>query len=267
MVKVFIDAGHGGSDPGAVGNGLREKDLTLTIAKRIESLLLANYSGVTVRLSRTGDQSLTLKQRTDAANAWGADFFLSVHINAGGGTGYEDFVHTSASARSVAIQDALHSEIMASIPGVKDRGKKEANYAVLRESKMPAVLTECLFIDNASDAAKLKQASFIEQVAQGHVAGIAKAFKLAKKQAAAANSATKPKEADNLYKPTASAITNATSVVLNRLSNTDVHGDKALDPSWRAKLLAGELTDSDAIGLIYVALERGLIQGDKKGEK
>ncbi|MFE5278811.1 N-acetylmuramoyl-L-alanine amidase, partial [Bacillus cereus] len=53
MVKVFIDAGHGGSDPGAVGNGLREKDLTLTIAKRIESLLLANYSGVTVRLSRT----------------------------------------------------------------------------------------------------------------------------------------------------------------------------------------------------------------------
>lgn len=195
MVKIFIDAGHGGTDPGAVGNGLREKDLTLTISKRIEAILKADYSGASIRLSRTGDQTLSLKQRTDAANAWGADFFLSVHINAGGGTGYEDFIYTTVGAPTTTYQNAIHAEIMAQLSGVRDRGKKRANYHVLRETKMPAILTENLFIDTAADAAKLKQASFIEKVAQGHAAGIAKAFKLSKKQAA-----SKPAPAKALYK-------------------------------------------------------------------
>lgn len=69
---------------------------------------------------------------------------------------------------------------------------------------------------------------------------------------------------DNLYKPSSSACVNATSIVLNRLSNANVHGDKALSQEWRKKLLNGELTESDAIGLIYVALERGLFIGEKK---
>ncbi|WP_060210477.1 glucosaminidase domain-containing protein [Sporosarcina koreensis] len=90
MIKIFIDPGHGGTDPGATGNGLKEKDLTLAISKRIESLL-KGYDGVQVRLSRTSDQTLSLKQRTDMANNWGANYLLSVHINAGGGKGYEDF--------------------------------------------------------------------------------------------------------------------------------------------------------------------------------
>lgn len=197
MVKIFIDAGHGGTDPGAVGNGLREKDLTLTISKRIEAILKADYNGATIRLSRTGDQTLSLKQRTDAANAWGADFFLSVHINAGGGTGYEDFAYTTVGAPTTTYQNVIHAEIMAQIAGVKDRGKKRANFHVLRETKMPAILTENLFIDTAADASKLKQASFIEKVAQGHAKGIAKAFKLA------ASKPSKPapaKPSNSLYK-------------------------------------------------------------------
>ncbi|QVY63002.1 N-acetylmuramoyl-L-alanine amidase family protein [Cytobacillus gottheilii] len=263
MVKVYIDPGHGGLDPGAIGNGLLEKVLTLSISKRISEILIADYDGVTVKLSRTGDQTLSLSQRTNDANAWGADLFLSVHINAGGGTGYEDFVYTTAGTKEASIQNAIHSEVMSRIPGVTDRGKKKANYHVLRESKMPAVLTECLFIDKAADAARLKEASFIEALAQGHAAGIAKAFNLAKKSTA---ETTKPKEAANLYKPTASAMANATSVVLKRWSDKDVHGDKAIDPSWRTKLLNGELTDSDAIGLFYVAVERGLFNGGKEAK-
>ncbi|MEK5109892.1 N-acetylmuramoyl-L-alanine amidase [Cytobacillus sp. FSL K6-0129] len=192
MAKIFIDAGHGGNDPGAVGNGLREKDLTLTISKRVGAILANDYKGATIKYSRTGDQSLSLKQRTDAANAWGADLFVSVHINAGGGTGYEDYVYTTVGAGTQKFQDAIHSEIMKRIDGVRDRGKKRANYHVLRESRMPAVLTESLFIDKAADAAKLKQASFIEAVAQGHAAGIAKAFNLAKKQ-----TESKPKPSPN----------------------------------------------------------------------
>ena len=73
MVKIFIDPGHGGTDPGAVGNGLQEKNLTLQIATRVKNILLAEYNNVSVLMSRTGDTSLSLQERTNQANAWGAD--------------------------------------------------------------------------------------------------------------------------------------------------------------------------------------------------
>lgn len=87
MVKLFIDPGHGGTDPGAVGNGIQEKNLTLQIATLIKDILTLEYDNVSIRMSRTGDQTVSLSERTNAANAWGADFFLSVHINAGGEPG------------------------------------------------------------------------------------------------------------------------------------------------------------------------------------
>lgn len=176
MVKIYLDAGHGGSDPGAVGNGVKEKDLTLKIAKKVEALL-KNYQDVQTKMSRTGDTYPSLSDRTNEANKWGADYFLSLHINAGGGTGYEDFVFTGSS-KSIAYQNIIHAEIIKSIGKMKNRGKKQANYQVLRNTKMPALLTECGFIDNASDAALLKQESFLGGLAQGHVNGLVKSFGL-----------------------------------------------------------------------------------------
>ncbi|MFH0070694.1 N-acetylmuramoyl-L-alanine amidase [Peribacillus sp. NPDC056705] len=181
MIKIFIDAGHGGTDPGAVGNGLKEKDLTLKIATMVKSML-EDYKDVSVKMSRTGDTYPSLSARTKAANEWGANIFLSIHINAGGGTGYEDYIYTSASAKSKEYQSTIHTEIMKLID-MKDRGKKSANYQVLRTSSMPAVLTESGFIDHAGDAAKLKTSMFIENLAKGHVNGLVKAFKLKKKAA------------------------------------------------------------------------------------
>lgn len=181
MVKIFIDPGHGGNDPGAVGNGLLEKMLTLTISKRIKDMLV-EYENVLVKLSREDDQTLSLKQRTDMANAWGADFLLSVHINAKpGGYGYEDFVYPNSSGATLAYQNAIHEEVMKQVD-FKDRGKKQSNLHMLRESKMPALLTENGFIDHSGDAAKLKQTEFIDKIAQGHVNGIVKAFGLKKKE-------------------------------------------------------------------------------------
>lgn len=181
MVKILIDPGHGGTDPGAVGNGLLEKVLTLTIAYKIRDFLL-QYENTQVKLSREGDQTLSLKQRTDMANAWGADFLLSVHINATpGGTGFESFVYTNASTASIAHQNVIHPEIMKQID-FKDRGKKRGNLHMVRESKMPAILTESGFIDNVADAAKLKQDAYLNKIAQGHVNGIVKAFGLKKKE-------------------------------------------------------------------------------------
>jgi len=183
MVKVFIDPGHGGTDPGATANGLQEKNLTLQIATRIKDILLGEYNNVSVLMSRTGDQSLTLTQRTNAANSWGADFLLSVHINAGGGTGYEDYIYPGVGAPSTTYQDYIHAEVM-KVVNFSDRGQKTANFHMLRESYMPAILTENGFIDNANDAAKLKTASFIESIARGHANGIAKCFNLPKKSTA-----------------------------------------------------------------------------------
>jgi N-acetylmuramoyl-L-alanine amidase len=180
MVKIFIDPGHGGNDPGTVANGLKEKELTLKIAKKIQSLL-GEYQNISVKLSRTTDVYLSLSERADMANGWGADYFISVHINAGGGTGFESYIYNgSVSSATIAYQNVMHQEIMKAIGNVKDRGKKRANFAVVRETKMPAILTENLFIDNANDATKLKSDSFLSQIAFGHVQGIVKAFGLKK---------------------------------------------------------------------------------------
>jgi len=186
LIKIFIDAGHGGKDPGAVGNGLLEKDLTLKIAKRVKELLAA-YENVEVKMSRTGNTYPTLSERAKAANAWGADFFLSIHINSASktSTGYEDYIYTKASAKSKEYQKIIHAEIMKEIKkyGVRDRGLQQKNLQVLRTTNMPALLTESLYISNPDEADILKKAVFIEDVAQGHVNGIVKAFDLKKKKA------------------------------------------------------------------------------------
>lgn len=180
MVKIFIDPGHGGNDPGAVGNGLQEKDLTLKISKKIKSKL-ANYENVQVKLSREDDRTLSLKQRTDMANGWGADYLISVHINAGGGTGFESYIYSGGvSSSTIANQNVIHPEIVQAT-GFRDRGKKRANHHMTRESRMPAILTENGFIDNTTDANILKSDSFLDNVAQGHVNGLVKAFGLKKK--------------------------------------------------------------------------------------
>ncbi|WP_378209985.1 N-acetylmuramoyl-L-alanine amidase [Anoxybacteroides rupiense] len=180
-MKIVLDAGHGGYDPGAVANGLREKDLTLAIVKHI-GRLLAEYEGVEVHYTRTDDRFLELSERAAIANKTKADFFLSVHINAGGGTGFESYVYNGGvSSATIAYQNVIHAEIMKAIGNVTDRGKKRANYAVLRLTNMPAILTENLFIDNPSDAAKLKSDQFLQQIAYGHVIGLEKAFGLKKK--------------------------------------------------------------------------------------
>lgn len=184
MFKLFLDPGHGGSDSGAVGNGLKEKDLTLSISTKIFDILTSEYNDVAVRMSRTGDTFPTLTQRTNDANTWGADFYLSVHMNSGGGTGFESFVYPNVGVPTTTYQSAIHEEIMKVI-GLRDRGKKQSNLHVLRESNMPALLTENGFIDNALDSAKMKDQNWINSVARAHVSGLEKAFNLKKKASVA----------------------------------------------------------------------------------
>lgn len=183
MVKIFIDPGHGGSDSGATGNGLREKNITLQIATRIKNILLTEYNGVEVMMSRTTDEFVSLKDRTDAANRWGADYLLSVHINAGGGTGFESYIYPGTTVPTTTYRNNIHDAVL-ELVDFRDRGKKTANFHMLRESNMPAVLTENGFIDTAADADKLKSASFLTSIARGHVDGLVKNFNLKRKPTA-----------------------------------------------------------------------------------
>ncbi|PAD31884.1 N-acetylmuramoyl-L-alanine amidase [Paenibacillus sp. 7523-1] len=181
MYKVWIDAGHGGKDPGAVANGIQEKDVALKVSLGIKERLEEGYEDVQVLLSRSTDIFLELKDRTNKANAAGADILVSIHCNAGGGKGgFESFRYTSASQNSIRLQEALHKAIIGKLGGI-DRGKKAQNLHMVRESKMPAVLTENLFVDVAADANRLKQYIVLDSMIDGHVQGIANYLGLSKK--------------------------------------------------------------------------------------
>ena len=183
-MKLYLDPGHGGSDSGALGNGLVEKNIALDIALRIRSILTSEYENVQVKMSRTGDTTKDLSERTNEANAWGADYYLSIHCNAfnGSARGYEDYIHTSLSDSSTTAkyQDILHAEVI-KLNQLPDRGQKKANFHVLRETAMPALLSENGFIDHPQDAALMKQSAWRQNVAQGHVKGLEKAFNLKRK--------------------------------------------------------------------------------------
>lgn len=181
MNKLFLNYGHGGNDSGATGNGLLEKNLT----KKIGSLIvkkLKKYNVTVKTYQQKGNEKL--KHITDSANLWKADYFLSIHINAGGGTGFESYAYSGNVPReTLDYRNIVHDEIMKSIKsfGVSNRGKKRANFHVLRETKMNAILTENLFIDTKKDANLLKDDKFINAIAQGHVNGIVKVMNLEKK--------------------------------------------------------------------------------------
>ena len=178
---VVLDPGHGGDDPGAGGQGLKEAVLTLKIAKRVRKALTESFD-VEVALTRSGNSFVGLDERAAFANDRDADYFVSIHINSGGGTGYEDFVHDSVGPNSTSARrrNAIHKAVAAFMEGkgMPDRGKKTANFAVLRETTMPAILTENLFIDTADDAALLAKESFLRGLAKAHAKGIAEALDL-----------------------------------------------------------------------------------------
>ncbi|SDT50484.1 N-acetylmuramoyl-L-alanine amidase [Paenibacillaceae bacterium GAS479] len=177
---VVLDAGHGGTDPGAKGSGIVEKDSALDLTLRTASVLRSRYA-VDVRLTRSTDVFVPLSDRATMANGWGAAYFVALHHNAAGGEGFESYVYPGTrNGPAGKNQDAVHASIMKLLGplGVKDRGKKEANFAVLRETHMPSVLLENLFVDNAIDAALLNNSDIRQKLAIAIAEGVATAMAL-----------------------------------------------------------------------------------------
>ncbi|MED3650597.1 N-acetylmuramoyl-L-alanine amidase [Heyndrickxia sporothermodurans] len=176
---VVIDPGHGGKDPGACANGLKEKDIVLKISKYAKDYLEDGYEGVKVYLTRSTDVFLELSERAKFANNKKADLFVSNHINAGGGTGFESYVYTTINGGTTEkMRSAVHNEVMTVYKGFRDRGKKKANLAVVRETAMEAMLLEHLFIDTKKDADFLKLDDNLKAIAKAEANGIAKALGL-----------------------------------------------------------------------------------------
>lgn len=151
-LKIFLDAGHGGEDSGAVGiNNRLEKDDNLKFALDLGEKL-KSY-GFEVLQSRTTDKSIGLTERTNMANSANVDFFLSIHRNAYDdpkSNGVEVFTYTSAGDNTKDWANKLYSNII-NVYAQSQRGVKSDNLAVLRQTNMSAVLIELGFITNDLD--------------------------------------------------------------------------------------------------------------------
>ena len=195
---IYLDAGHGGYDPGASYFGISEKSLTLAIQSRVKAKLEAE--GYQVMTTRTSDTYVDLTDRSRAANASESDIFVSIHINASGSSaaqGIETYYYQPyaeypsrinatyhANPTRLSMSDTLANAIQSSLinaTGAQNQGVKRQTFAVLRETTAPAVLLELGFLSNPQEAARLSTSAYQETLANAIVAGIKSYYEKAAK--------------------------------------------------------------------------------------
>ena len=169
MLKVFLDPGHGGGDPGAIGNGLQEKDINLSVSLKIGEILKRN--NIDVEYSRTTDIFVNLTPRANMANGSNADIFVSIHCNSfsdPSAHGLETFGYIG-SVKGAQLAKSIQDSLVRDKLYTRNRGVKTANFSVLRNTKMPAALVELAFISNAQDAdiLRTKQDELALAIAKG----------------------------------------------------------------------------------------------------
>ena len=176
-MKICIDAGHNDSgwDTGAASNGLREQDVTFQIASYLqEKLKKSGFQTVMTREQKNqnlgNSVSQSIAKRAAISNQAGCDYFISIHCNAGGGTGTEVLILKKGGNAEKLAQQVLAS--LTSLLPLRSRGVKEANLGVLRDTLCPAILVETAFFDNPGDASLLKQRDldFAEAIYRGRLA-------------------------------------------------------------------------------------------------
>lgn len=197
-MTVLIDAGHGGEDPGAAtGNGIREKQLTLDVARRIRARM--RESGVSVWMTRDGDATVSLNERCWKMSKLGADVFVSIHFNASRNqatAGVETYIVPAAGypttaeeerralrarpsdcpgnrfdAANMVLATFVHKGLVAH-SGAEDRGIRRARFFVIRNATCPAVLVECGFLSNRRESGRIMDEQFRSQLAEGISRGI-----------------------------------------------------------------------------------------------
>lgn len=178
---VYIDPGHGGSDPGNLGNPIdksvdkiHEKDVALDISKKVAKKL-SEQNDIEIAISRTDDKYISLEERAKMANAQNADMLVSIHLNGEHGgnsaSGLETYYRKGASDDSIKLANIIQNTIISYVD-VRNRGVREGNLQVLNQSTMPAVLIECGFLTNPEEEKKLLSDSYQNQLADGIAQGI-----------------------------------------------------------------------------------------------
>src|SRR5213594_4149614 len=169
-ITVVIDAGHGGHDRGGIpGQSVAEKDMTLDVAQRLRNVLSA--SGYRVVMTRDSDVFVPLGTRVAIANSYGNAIFVCIHFNAtkrAGASGIEPYFY---SRDSLPLASAIHYYVTGGAPS-GNRGVRRRGYYVLRKTSIPAVLVECGFLTNPTEAAYAQSTSYRQKLAEEIAAGV-----------------------------------------------------------------------------------------------
>ncbi|CDI50280.1 cell wall-binding repeat-containing protein [Clostridium tetani] len=181
-IKVCIDAGHGGYDPGAIGpTGVREKDVTLAITLKVGRIL--KQSGIDVVYTRTSDsvswpsnETKDLQKRCDIANNANVQYFVSIHANSASISNAKgtEVYYSPGSTNGEKLAKAIQDEVVKAT-NLYNRGVKTANFYVLRNTNASAALVETGFISNPKEEQLLKSDAFQEKMAQAIAKGVLKA--------------------------------------------------------------------------------------------
>ena len=176
MLRVCIDPGHGGSDPGAVNGALYEKDVVLDIGKKLKELL--KNAGYEVIMTRENDTYLTPRQKANIGNEKRADIFVSIHCNSASSeeaNGTETLTFDE-DGMSYLLGRCIQKNLISAL-GLKDRGIKiRKELTVLNSTSMPAVLAEIAFISNVSEKLMLVRPDFKAKTAKAIFNGIEEYF-------------------------------------------------------------------------------------------
>ena len=187
-MRIVLDAGHGMNTPGKRSpDGMREFEFNVAVATYMRDELekYKDVDMIFVHDHPNGKRDVPLKERTDRANKWGADVYFSIHANAlagkmGNHGGIETYAYTTKPKGSTALAKKVQAELVKET-GLRNRGVKFANFHVLRETKMTAVLVEHGFMDSKTDLPKLKSDQFRKECAKANVRALADFFNLKKK--------------------------------------------------------------------------------------
>jgi N-acetylmuramoyl-L-alanine amidase len=167
---VVIDAGHGGYDRGGIpGQKVAEKDMTLDVAQRLKNVLAS--SGYRVVMTRDSDVFVSLGGRVAIANSYANGIFVCIHFNSAkrmGAGGIETYFY---SRESLPLASAIHYYVAGGAPS-SNRGVRRRGYYVLRKTNIPAVLVECGFLTNPTEAAYAQTASYRQKLAEEIAAGV-----------------------------------------------------------------------------------------------
>lgn len=176
--KIFIDPGHGGTNPGAVGNDVIEQEVNLSVAKTLaQNLRNMGYDVMLYRTTRDENVispiAADLRNRARMANEWGADYFVSIHTNSSSNpqaNGFETYVYRKGTTAE-QLANSIQTSVINSL-GMKDNGVRQANFSVLRNSNMPAVLVELGYLSNPTEALNLNSSAWRNRIAGAIADGI-----------------------------------------------------------------------------------------------